>query len=543
MKQMKVFYGRVSTKKDEQDSSIVHQEQYFKERGISKGYIDRSSGTTINKRESFQDLLKDCGLDIKKVKNGNRNKLVVMESNRPSKIKYIYTKAINRFARNTSECLDIVRLLRNKGTYVIFEDLHKSTEDESFMLTLSILSSMAENESLEKSRSIKMGNKQSAKQGNVRSYCAYGYEYDKDSKTLKGVKEEAQVIRLIFNLKVRFGYGGKRTAKVLNELLIPPRKGNEWMAHVINRIVKNPIYCGITVRNRYDTNKLFGENSHKLRSEDQWVLIDNGKIESIISKETFDKAQQIRKKNTHESSKAGKYKGLSEFASKIYCGQCGKTYTRNKDTKVRDYGTYTRVFYNCSTKKKYGVSKCNNPNVSQEQIDDLLNIYIGNGKYKKVCENFYGMFLKNSNKYINDLIQLLDKNNDSEIESNNQLIEENRIKLTKLLDLYLEGTLTKDILENKKISLENEINRLEKINKKLNESNEQIMDKITRIKQLQEQMEIFVNGVSTIISKQDFIENYLVSITVKEDGKLMPITQIHYLVLRLDKIMKEYVEE
>lgn len=542
MKRIDVFYGRVSTNADSQDSSIIHQEQYFKERGISKGYIDRSGGTSINKRIAFQELLKDCGLDIKKVRSGNRYKTVVVETNKPSKVRYIYTKAINRFARNTSECLDIVRLLKNKGTYVIFEDLHKSTEDESFMLTLSILSSMAENESLEKSRSIKMGNMQSAKNGIVRSYCAYGYEYHKDTKELKAIPQEAEAIKFIFNLKLQ-GYGGKRISKELNEAGYKTRNGGQWLPHVINRMIKNPIYAGYTTRNRYNTDKLFGNNSHVLKDEKEWILIDNGKIEPIITKDMFDKVQKIRKKQTNIGSKVGVYKGVSEFASKIICDKCGEYYTRNKDIKVRDYGTYERVFYNCSTKKRFGVTKCNSRNVSQEEIDDLLKIYIGEVKYKKVCDNFYKVFLKKSNKYINSLIQSLDKDNDVEIKSNTKLIEENKQKLAKLLDLYIDGTLTKDILDNKKNSLENEINSLEKRNKKLSESNEQIMDKITRIKQLQEQMDIFTNGVSTYINRNDFIENYLVSIVVKDDGRLSPITQIHHLVLTLDKVMKGYVEE
>ena len=150
-----VYYGRVSTKKHEQDSSVINQEMYFKEKGINKGYIDRSGGTTIDKRPEFQEMLNQCGLSVKKIKSGTKHKSVVVDSNKESKVKYIYTKSIQRFARNVSECLEICRMLSDKGTYVIFEDLNKSTEDKSFFMTMSIMATMAENESLEKYGQIK----------------------------------------------------------------------------------------------------------------------------------------------------------------------------------------------------------------------------------------------------------------------------------------------------------------------------------------------------------------------------------------------------
>lgn len=538
----KVYYSRVSTKKDEQDSSIIHQEEYFKSKGISKGYIDRSSGTTIDKRIEFQKLLEDCGLNIKKVKSGTRYKYVVVESMRASKIKYIYTKSLNRFARNVSECIDITRMLKSKGVYVVFEDIGKSTEDESFFITMGIMATMAEQESREKSRSIKMGANMSAKSGVVRSWSAYGYEYKKESNTLVAIPQESEIIKKIFDLKL-LGYGGKRISKELNSLGYKTRNNGNWLPHVINRIVKNPIYTGVTVRNRYNTNKLFGNNNHKLKPEEEWILVDNDKIEPIISKDVFEKCQKIRKKMTNKASKVGVYKGISEYAQKIICDKCGEYYTRNKDVKVRDYGIYERVFFNCSTKKRFGVANCDNRNISQEEIDNLLKVYIGKNKYKNVCKRFYeGIFIPISNEHINKLMQSLDKNYDFEIDNNKNKIAEYKEKLSKLLDLYLDSTIDKDILENKKKPLEIEIKMLENKNKKLSESNEEIMSKIKYIRELQNELEIYVERVPTYINREDFIENYLVAIIVKNNNKLSVLTQIHYMLLTLDKIVKGYIE-
>lgn len=534
----KIYYGRVSTKKDEQDSSIVNQKEYFKEKGIKKGYIDRSSGTTIDKRIEFQQLLKDCGLDVRKVKSGTKYKSVVVDSNRKSKIDYIYTKSISRFARNVSECLEIARMLRNKGVYVIFEDINKSTEDESFFLTMGIMATMAESESREKSRSIKMGASMSAKAGVVRSWSAYGYSYNKEENILTAIPEEAEIIKKIFDLKLE-GFGGRKIANELNSLGYKTRNDKNWLPNVVNRIVKNPIYTGVTTRNRYDTNKLFGNNNHKLKPEDEWILLDNSKVEPIISKEVFEKCQEIRKKATHESSKAGVWKGRGEFASKIVCGKCRQYYTRNKDTKIRDYGKYERVFFNCSTKKRLGKSKCDSRNIPVEEIEKLLNIYIGKDKYKKVCSGFINkVIIPTADKYMKDLKNSINKDNKVEIEINKIKIVELKEQLGKLVDLYLTNKISTDILDLRKIPLEKEIENLEKINNRLSESEMEIMSKIKKIGGIRAEVEEFGKRVPSYIYREDFIENYLVAIVVRENGSLMPITKIHVMMTTLNKVVK-----
>ena len=530
---MKVFYGRVSTKKDEQDSSILNQEKYFAEKGIKKGYIDRSSGTTIDKRPEFQQLLKDCGLDIKKVKSGTKYKSVVVDTSKKSKIKYIYTKSISRFARNVSECLEIARMLKAKGTYVIFEDINKSTEDESFFMTMSIMATMAENESREKSRSIKMGAAMSAKAGVVRSWSAYGYEYDKETNTMKAIPEEAEVIRKIFELKVNNGWGGRRIANELNKLSYRTRKDKEWLPHVINKIVKNPIYTGMTTRNRYDSNNLFGNNNRKLKSEDEWILINNGKVEQIIDEETFNKAQEVRKKFTTEDKANGNYVGVSELAQKIICEKCNKTYTRNKDTKVRSYGKYERVFYNCSTKKKYGKDKCNNRNVSQEELDKVINKYIKPGHYKKLSYlALNNVFEEYAGNYITDLKASINLDNKDRIKENDVKISKLKAKLSKLLDMYLDDGIAEDVYKEKEQYLKNEINKIEKENINLNESESEILDRINTITQIKNEAIDLVNNIEDNISREDFIENHILYIEVKEDS-LFVVTRLHILLAEL----------
>lgn len=534
-----VYYGRVSTKKHEQDSSVINQEMYFKERGIEKGYVDRGSGTSIDKRPQFQEMLKDCGLKVQKIKSGSSYKSVVVESNNLSKIDYIYVKSISRFARSVKDALEICELLKKKEVYVIFEDINKSTEDESFFVTMGVMAIMAENESREKSRSIKIGSNMTAKQGVVRSCCAYGYKYNKEDNTLTAIDEEAEVVRKIFELKVG-GYGGRRIANELNKLGYKPRKGEEWKAHVINRMVKNPIYFGATARNRYETNTLFGNNNHKLKSEEEWILTFNGKIDPIIDREVYNKAQEVRKKYTTEDKASGKWVGRSELAGKIICEKCHQAYTRNKDTKIREYGTYERVFYNCSTKKRFGKSKCDARNVSSEEIENLLNIYVGKGKYKKVADKFLnkGIYEK-ATKAIKRLENYINNTEDKyKIEANKSEISKLKDKLKKLLDVYLDDGIAKEVFEEKQNEIKNKINELEKENSKLSESENEIRERINSINNTIEAGKKLIEGIPEDLSREEFIENYLISINVKENGELVVLTKVHASFVLLNKYIE-----
>ena len=534
-----VYYGRVSTKKHEQDSSVINQEMYFKEKGINKGYIDRSGGTTIDKRPEFQEMLNQCGLSVKKIKSGTKHKSVVVDSNKESKVKYIYTKSIQRFARNVSECLEICRMLSDKGTYVIFEDLNKSTEDKSFFMTMSIMATMAENESLEKSRSIKMGSKMTAKQGKVRSFSAYGFSYNKIDNTLIAIPEEAEILKKIFELKSQ-GLGNRRIANILNEEGHKTRNNKEWLPNVISRIIKNPIYYGATARNRYDTNKLYGNNKHVLKPEEEWIVIENEKIEPIITKELFDKCQTVRKENTSHNIKVGKYQGISELAGKINCMKCNQSYTRNKDTKVREYGTYERVFYNCSTKKRFGKSKCDARNVPSEEIENLLNIYVGKGKYKKVADNFLnkGIYEK-ATKAIKRLEDYINNTEDKyKIEANKSEINKLKDKLKKLLDVYLDDGIAKEVFEETQNDIKNKINELEKENSKLSESENEIRERINSINNTIEAGKKLIEGIPEDLSREEFIENYLISINVKENGELSELTKVHASFVLLNKYIE-----
>ncbi|WP_341349484.1 recombinase zinc beta ribbon domain-containing protein [Clostridium celatum] len=260
----------------------------------------------------------------------------------------------------------------------------------------------------------------------------------------------------------------------------------------------------------------------------------------MISKELFDKCQKVRKENTVSNINVGKYQGVSELSGKINCMKCNQFYTRNKDTKVREYGTYERVFYNCSTKKRFGKSKCDARNISSEEVENLLNIYVGKGKYKKVADNFLNKSIyEKATKAIKRLEDYINNTEDKyKIEANKNEINKLKGKLKKILDSYLDDGIAKEVFEETQNEIKNTINELEKENSKLSESENEIRERINSINNTIEAGKKLIEGIPEVLSREEFIENYLISINVKENGELSVLTKVHASFVLLNKYIE-----
>ena len=181
-------YARVSTDSDEQLLSLetqkAHYEEYIKscpDYEFAGLYYDEGiSGTKITKRDELQRLLKDC---------------------EDGKIDRVITKSISRFARNTADCLEMVRRLSQLKISIYFEKENIDTDHMSSELMLSILSSIAESESRSISENSKWSVKRRFENGTFIISCPpYGYE-NKDGKMVV-VPEEAEVVKDIFRMSL-----------------------------------------------------------------------------------------------------------------------------------------------------------------------------------------------------------------------------------------------------------------------------------------------------------------------------------------------------
>ncbi len=322
-------YCRVSTDSDDQlvslDTQIKHYESYvnanpdWEYAGLY--YDEGITGTKKEKRPELLRMIADC-----------ENK----------KVDFIVTKSISRFARNTTDCLELVRKLINLGIFIYFEKENINTGSMESELMLSILSGLAESESVSIAENSKWSVKRRFQNGTFKiSYPPYGY----DAVDGKMVVNEAQaeVVRFIF-AEILSGNGTHKIADELNRRNVPTKKGGRWTATTIRGMIGNEKYTGDAILQKTYTDEHF--NRHTNYGEKDQYLIKNHH-EAIISHEDFNAAQRIieqRGKEKGVEKYHGKYQNRYTFSGKIICSQCGGKFKR----RIHSTGRHN-IAWCCST--------------------------------------------------------------------------------------------------------------------------------------------------------------------------------------------------
>lgn len=311
-------YARVSTSSDEQllslDTQKEHYETYIRsndEWEYAGLYFDEGiSGTSMRKRDGLKKLVDDCDKGL---------------------IDIVLTKSISRFCRNTADCLDIVRKLNNIGVTIIFEKENIDTSSMESELMLSILASMAEEESVSISENTKWSIQRRFRDGTyVVSYPPYGYTNVDGEMVI--VPDEADTIRQIFTDLLN-GKSTHKIAEELNAMGIHTRKGPRWNANTINGIIKNEKYTGDIIFQKTYTDDSFVRRKNN-GEYDQYFCENHH--EAIISHEVFEKAnallyQRGREKGNGEDT--SKYQNRYAFSGRIVCGCCGRHFKRRQHYK------------------------------------------------------------------------------------------------------------------------------------------------------------------------------------------------------------------
>lgn len=385
-------YARVSTDSDEQLLSLEvqkeHYENYIKSNPCWEYaglYFDEGiSGTKIGKRESLKQLLKDC---------------------QSGQIDRIITKSISRLARNTVDCLEIVRKLTGLGIYLYFEKENIDTEHMSSELMLSILSSIAQSESRSISENSMWSIQKRFENGTFVISCpAYGYK--NENKKMIIVPEQAKVVKEIFNMALS-GMGGKAIARVLTDKKIPTKKGGNWTSTTVNAVLTNKTYTGDVIFQQTYTDDSF--NRHKNCGEKKQYVIENHH-EAIISHETFNLVHDLRQKRKLKLNITGgsnKYLARYVFSGKLYCGNCNSRLKKH-DRHKKD-GAY--VVWCCT--KHIRETKCCPMKAVKEEYIKLAFLQILN-KLKATSAQILTPFIKslrnvNSKDGLNKVIELEEK--------------------------------------------------------------------------------------------------------------------------------------
>lgn len=345
-------YARVSTDSLEQQTSYDAQVNYYttyikgrEDWDYVDTYADEGiSGTSTKKRNEFNRMVKDA---------------------LAGKIDLIITKSVSRFARNTVDTLTIIRKLKEEGVECYFEKENIWTFDGKGELLLTIMSSLAQEESRSISENVKWGKRKSFADGKVSVPYSIFLGYDKGSDGNLVVNEEqAVIVRKIYKLFIS-GNTVHSIAKHLTDENIPTPAGKtKWSKSTVDRILKNEKYIGSALLQKSYTVDFLTKKKKKNTGEiPQYLVEDNH--EPIISNEVYKMAQQ-----EFEKRKAikGRYSGTNILASKIFCGDCGHLY----GAKVwHSNSKYRRVIYQCSHKFKND-KKCKTRHLYKEEIEKVF---------------------------------------------------------------------------------------------------------------------------------------------------------------------------
>lgn len=345
-------YARVSTDEEEQLSSYEAQVDFYTrhiksnpEWEFVEVYTDEGiSGTNTKKRDGFNRMIADA-LD--------------------GKIDLILTKSVSRFARNTVDTLTTVRKLKEKGIEVYFEKENIHTLDSKGELLITIMSSLAQEESRSISENVTWGKRKSMEDGKVSlPYGRFlGYEKGEDDLP-KIVEEEAEIIRQIYTLFLQ-GQTYRSIADYLTRQEIPTPSGkNQWSVSTVMSILRNEKYKGAALLQKTYTVDFLTKTKKKNEGELVQVYIPNSHP-AIIDPVTWDLAQSEMKKHT---SIRRQVNNNSPFSAKIICGECGGFYGSKVWHSNDKYRTH---IWRCNRKYKDG-AVCSTPHIREETLKQVF---------------------------------------------------------------------------------------------------------------------------------------------------------------------------
>ncbi len=440
----------------------------------------------------------------------------MMEDAKDGKFNLIITREVSRFARNTVDTLQETRNLKRIGVEVYFtEDNIWTFNDEDGELRLTLMATLAQNESKKTSTRVKAGMQIAIQNGiimgtgNILGY----YKIDKNKIVVD--EDQAEVVRFIFKEYIN-GKGTTAIARELRRKGIPTSTGRgTWSASYITRVLRNPFYCGtIIYRKQYVPDYL--EQKAKINYGEVEKVVVEGRHEPLASKEDFQKVQQIMDSHSRPI-KLGRKQALcypkNLWSKKLLC-ECGSNFNRKIYHKNKDGTTYCYICYN----------KKSRPKNSFKDICDMKEVlewklqYMAEAIFRNLTQN-----LDSRKALAERLLKGVDIDEHPEkkmlkrIDKLNQLIENETAKLDRLMDNYLDETIDINLYDmfQKKLS-----SRIEKYKIEILELEKQcsLLEPLdVRIenakKSIRKLLDISYNGFGEKII-EEFVEREFIMITL-----------------------------
>ena len=345
-------YARVSTDMEDQQTSYAAQCDYYT--------------SYIQNREDweFVGLYSDEGISATSTRHREGfNKMV--EDALDGKIDLIITKSVSRFARNTVDSLSTIRKLKDNGTECYFEKENIWTFDSKGELLITIMSSLAQEESRSISENCTWGMRKRFADGKVTVPFGrfLGYDRGEDGNLVVN-EEQAKIVRKIYGLFLQ-GRSPYQIAKILTEKGIPTPGGKKvWGKAVVESILTNEKYKGDALLQKVYTVDFLSKKKKVNEGEVPQYYVE-GNHEAIIPPAVFDNVQVLMQSRGKGN---GRNSCVSIFSSKIRCGDCGSWY----GSKVwHSNDKYRKVIWQCNHKFDGG-EKCTTPHLDEETIRQLF---------------------------------------------------------------------------------------------------------------------------------------------------------------------------
>lgn len=467
-------YARVSTDKEDQANSLSSQRTYFagyitNHRGwkLSEVYFDEGiSGTQTKKRSGFNQMVQDA---------------------LHGEIDLIITKEVARFARNTVDTLSYTRRLKAAGVGVIFTIDNIDTRDADGELRLTIMASIAQEESRKTSERVKWGQKRQMEKGVVFGRDLLGYTVRNGQLYIN--EEEVPIVRAIFHKYTNEGKGTWTIARELLEEGMRPKRIALWSNVVILRVLRNEKYVGdLCQKKTYTPDYLTHAKKYNRGEEEKVYLKDHH--EPIIDRELWDRTQKELERRSPSEEQKSKHSNRYWCSGKIRCAECGSRYV-SRTKKLIDGEKYKA--WRCYAAANHGRKKkdadgneigCDNSSINDRSLKTCMNYCISliQGNYdslKKEILDELSQFQKTAAK----------KPDSKKIQKKIDSLE---MKKRKAIDLMLDGLISKDDLQNQTAWYNEEI---EKLNKQLTEALQKDKSDSRQVND----MEQYINALNEIL--------------------------------------------
>ena len=495
------FYARVSSDSDEQINSLGNQIKYYTD-FIKKnpnwtfvpGYIDEGlSGATANKREDFQRMIEDA-------KQGSFDLII--------------TKEITRFARNTLDSILYTRELLEHGVGVFFQNDNINTFDEDSELRLTIMSGIAQDELRKLSSRVKFGHQQAIKNGVVLGNSRiFGYRKDKGRLVID--EEEAEMVRLLFDLYSSGNYSMKQIENIFWEKGYRNHNGNKIAHTTMSGMIANPKYKGYYVGNKVRVVDLFSKKQEFL-PPDKWVIYKDetgNVVPAIVSEEVWNLANEVLKRRSEDvKNRQGVCNHANIFTGKLFCTHCGLPYYRRES---KDKQGNVNSKWVCSGKIKNGSDSCPSFAIFENELKPLISKLFSEKDDEETCREAFEEYLQ----IFQDLCRNQDYTQDlEEIERKIEVIEKKKQKL--LSYNALDQLSDSDFLKMNN-QLTEELNALIEKRDALSSEKMSEEDIQRKVKELRARFDEITDFTKMSPISKNFVDNYIngIYVTPNEDRR------------------------